>query len=63
MWNENPRIRDETDPISRNVPGQSKDLRPERTVGCVGGIGEGGRKRVTIVRQNRMIGSYEISVS
>ena len=46
--------------MRRKVPGQSRDERPERTVGCVGGMGEGGRNKVTIVRQNRMIGSWPV---
>lgn len=57
MWNEKPRMRDETDPIRRAVPSQSSERRPDRRVGCVGGIGEGGRKRVTMTRQKMMTGS------
>lgn len=58
MWNEKPRMSEDTAPINRAVPSQSSERRPERSVGCVGGIGEGGRKSVTITRQKMMTGSW-----
>jgi hypothetical protein len=51
-------MREVTENMRRAVPVQSRDKRPERRVGCVGGIGEGGRKRVVMRRVNRMIGSW-----
>lgn len=50
-------MRDETDPIKRAVPSQSSDSRPESNVGWVGGMGDGGRKRVTMTRQKMITGS------
>ena len=57
MWNENPRIKAVTEEIRRMVPVQSRDVRPDSNVGCVGGIGEGGRKRVVIIRVKIIIGN------
>lgn len=57
MWNEKPKIKVDTLPMSRAVPSQSSDKRPESKVGWVGGIGDGGKNRVTITRQNRITGS------
>ena len=42
--------------MRRIVPVQSRDVRPDSRVGCVGGIGEGGRKRVVMMRVKIMIG-------
>jgi len=46
-----------TEEIRRMVPVQSRDVRPDSNVGCVGGIGEGGRKRVVIIRVKIIIGN------
>ena len=58
VWNEKPRIKAGTEEIRSIVPGQSRDLRPETRVGCVGGIGEGGRKSVVMIRVKIIIGNY-----
>lgn len=38
VWKEKPKIRVVTEPISRAVPSQSRDAKPERRDLCVGGM-------------------------